>query len=80
MVEDLSKSILNALHISVFKGINIGGQFRLTHLQFINCILIFCVGLRRDVEKLAKNIDLYSTATYIKINVKKSSISREGTE
>jgi hypothetical protein len=57
------------------KGIRIGRSVFLSHLLFVNDILLFCDGSRRDAMKLKEILDLYCTATGKFMNLRKSTIS-----
>jgi hypothetical protein len=46
-----------------------------THLLFVDDVLIFCSGARRDAEKLATILDLFGKATGMEINRRKSTLS-----
>jgi hypothetical protein len=61
-----------------FKGIKIGNFFYLSHLLFVDDILIFYDGTRRDVIKLREIIDLYYTSIGMMINIGKSIVSFKG--
>lgn len=64
--------------IGAFKGIKIGNYFYLSHLLFLDDILIFNDESRRDVDKLKEILDIYYTTTRMLINVRKSSVSFTG--
>lgn len=49
-----------------------------THLLFVNDLLILFDGSRRDVAKLNKIIELFCKATGIRINIEKSKVSFYG--
>jgi hypothetical protein len=52
VVEGLSRLSKEANETSSFKGENFGGDCYVTHLFFINDIIIFCEGSRIASEKL----------------------------
>ena len=47
----------------------------ITHLLFVDDILIFCDGTRRDIIKLKEGILLLQVATSMLVNDEKSTIS-----
>ena len=47
----------------------------ITHLLFVDEILVFCDGSRRDVEKICQWLALFKRATRMQINGEKSTIS-----
>jgi hypothetical protein len=47
----------------------------ISHLLFVDDILIFCDGSRRDTDKLFEGITLFKRATGMLINDQKSSIT-----
>ena len=47
----------------------------LTHLLFVDDILLFCRGTRRDIDCLYRGINLFKIATGMMINLQKSSVS-----
>jgi hypothetical protein len=75
VVEGLSKAIAQAAYSGDFGGILISHNLRLTHLLFVDDILIFCNGSHRDAEKLKEILDLFLKATGMQINKRKSTIS-----
>ena len=58
-----------------FTGVHIGGQLAITHLLFVDDIMIFCSGDRRDTRVLKEILDLFSKATGMEINVEKSTLT-----
>jgi hypothetical protein len=57
------------------KGIKLGRSLYLIHLLFVDDIILFCDGSGRNVLKLKEILDLYCTASRMKVNLNKSSIS-----
>lgn len=64
-----SRVLTNARKNGSFKGVKIGGSFYLSHLLFVDNILIFHDGSRRDVKKLKEILELYCVATRMLVNV-----------
>jgi hypothetical protein len=59
IVEGLSRLIKEAIENGSFKGICIGPTCNITHLLFVDDILIFCEGTRRIVEKFKNILELF---------------------
>jgi hypothetical protein len=78
IVEGLSRLLKEAFENGSFKGVNIGTSCNITHLLFVDDILIFCEGSRRVVEKFRDIMDLFCKVTCMKINLQKSTISLWG--
>ena len=57
---------------------NIGGRFWLTHILFVDDILIFCDGSIRDMEKILYILELFFTVIGMKANEGKSNIPTKG--
>jgi hypothetical protein len=60
------------------KGINVGISYNITHLFFVDDILIFYEGSKRMLEKLYEIMDHFCEETSMKINIAKSMISLWG--
>jgi hypothetical protein len=78
--EGLSRAIVTARDRGYFQGISISPNKRVTHLLFVDDVLIFYSGLRRDVEKLAIILDLFGKAMSMQINSRKSTLSTHNME
>ena len=59
----------------VFEGIRIAANLNITHLLFVDGILVFCSGSFREAERLSKILILFCKATRMQINVQKSTIT-----
>jgi hypothetical protein len=75
VAEGLSRAILNAVRTGEFHGIQITTSQRLTHLLFVDDILIFCSGQRQDAEVLSNILSLFRSTTGMQINIQKSTLS-----
>ena len=75
MAEGLSRAINEAKRLGRFTGICIGDQLNITHLLFVDDVLIFCSRDRRDTRVLKEILDLFSKATGMDINVEKSTLT-----
>jgi hypothetical protein len=75
VVEGLSKAIENAVRLGDFQGIQVAPGMRITHLLFMDDILIFCSGRVGDTKILAEILSLFHSATGMQINVQKSTLT-----
>jgi hypothetical protein len=75
VAEGLSRAIIEAKSRGEFIGVSLSPTLRLSHLLFVDDVLIFCSGLRQDAEKLRSILDLFSRATGMQINGQKSTLS-----
>ena len=57
------------------KGIQISQHLHITHLLFVDDVLILCTGMVRDTNNLQEILDLFSKATRMEINSRKSTLS-----
>jgi len=74
VAERLNKFIKVAKENGHFGGIPIARDLYISHLLFVDDILIFCNGSRRDTDCLVEGIELFKRATGMLINVDKSSM------
>jgi hypothetical protein len=72
MVEGISRLIKKTLENGRLKGINIGTTCNITHLLFVDDILIFFEGTRRVIEKFKNILELFCKSTCMTINLDKS--------
>jgi hypothetical protein len=63
------------VNLGDFQGIMIAPGLRITHLLFIDDVIIFFSGQDRDDEKLAEILNLFCFATGMQINPNKSTLS-----
>lgn len=61
--EGLSRAIEEAKTHGEFQGISISPNLKVTHLLFVDDVLIFCNGLRNDAETLNNILGLFQRAT-----------------
>jgi hypothetical protein len=76
VAEGLSRVIIEAKAKGEFIGVSLSPTLRLSHLLFVDDVLIFCSGLRQDAEKLRSILDLFSRATCMQINGQKSELHK----
>ena len=75
VAEGLSRAILDAKRRGFFEGIKIATNLTITHLLFVDDILIFCNGSIREVEKLSEILHLFCKATWMQLNSHKYTIT-----
>jgi hypothetical protein len=75
VVEGLSRLLKEAMDNDSFKGVHIGTSCNVTHLLFVDDILIFYEGTKRVIEKFRDIMPLFCKATGVTINLQKSTIS-----
>jgi len=68
-------AIANAVRTGDFQGIQITVGLRITHLLFVDDVLISYIGWVQDVEVLAKILSLFRLTTGMQINIQKSTLS-----
>jgi hypothetical protein len=73
-----SRDFLEVKSNGDFKGIKMGRTIYLSHMLFVNGILIFSDCSIRDAHKLREILDLYCLATRMMVNVEKSAVSFMG--
>jgi hypothetical protein len=75
VAEGLSRALISAKNMGDFKGIKTSPNFIITHLLFVDDVLIFCSGRPRDAKTLAEILQLFRDATGMIINSQKSTLS-----
>jgi hypothetical protein len=78
IVEGLSRLLKEVEGNGSIKGVPIGVSCNITHLLFVDDILIFCEGTRRVIEKFKGIMDLFCKATRMVINMEKSMMTLWG--
>jgi hypothetical protein len=74
-VEGLSRFLDNAKCLRGLQGLQISQALYITHLLFVDDILIFYDGSKGDVEKLCQGLALFKRTSRTWINEKKTMIS-----
>jgi hypothetical protein len=74
MVEGLIISILTSEREVSIKGIQVTCLINLIHIHFVDGVMIFGVGTRKEMSRYDKILDLYYKETNTKVNVQKLSI------
>jgi len=75
VAEGLSRAIIEAHHEGRFQGIRVAPNLNITHLLFVDDVLIFCSGCRRESRVLKEILELFSKATGMEINAGKSTLT-----
>ena len=65
---------MDAKRRGFFEGMKVDANLNITNLLFIDVILIFYNGCRREISFIQEFLDLFVTSTGMVINVTKSSI------
>eukprot|EP01018_Ginkgo_biloba_P020280 Gb_31029 [translate_table: standard] len=78
VAEGSSRALLEVKRSGTNRDIKVGSLLCLTRLLFVDDILLFCDGSRRDALKLREVLDLYCSATGILVNIGKSIVSFMG--
>ena len=66
--EGLIQMILDARRRGDIKGIEVAVNLNITHLLFIDEILVFSNGSRFDIRLIKHNLDLFLKVTVLSIN------------
>ena len=75
VAEGLSRALRGARADGRFSGIQIAPNLNITHLLFVDDVLIFCSGTKGESKVLKEILDLFSKATGMEINAGKSSLT-----
>jgi len=75
VAECLSRYLIEAKSVGSFRGIKISQGLYISHLLFVDDILILCDGLIQDIGKLCEGLLLFKQATGMEINAQNSSIT-----
>ena len=71
VAEGLSRSLREAKRLGSLKSIRISQQLHITHLLFVDDVLILCSGSVRDTNTIFYILELFSKATGMEINSRK---------
>ena len=74
VVKSLSRLIKIYKRYDSTKGIRMGESIPLTHLLFVDDILLFIMGTKGEEKKFKEMMDLYRKTTRMEVNIDKSSI------
>ena len=75
VAEGLSRAIRAARAAGHFSRIQLAPNLVITHLLFVDDVLIFCSGTRGDTRALQGILELFAKATGMEINFCKSSLT-----
>eukprot|EP00253_Pinus_taeda_P010579 PITA_10579 len=76
--EGLSKLISNAKRSGLVKGLEVAVNFFISHLLFVDDILLFTNGSQNEIKELKSILDMFLKVTGLQINSRKSQIILEG--
>ena len=75
VVDGLKRAILDAKRRGLFEGLLITSSMSISHLLFVDGILIFCKDSKREAKRLLDILKLFCKATGMQINLQKSSLT-----
>ena len=75
VAEGLSRALRASRDEGRFSGIQIAPNLNITHLLFVDDVLIFCLGTKGDSRALQEILELFTKATGMEINSGKSSLT-----
>jgi hypothetical protein len=75
VIEGFSNAIGNVARIGEFQGIQVTPGMRITHLLFVDDVLIFCSGRVGDAEILTEILSLFRSSIGMQINIQKSTLT-----
>ena len=75
VVEGLSRAILDAKRRGQFEGIKIDTHLNITHLVFVDDILLFCSGSIQEAENISAILQIFCKATGMMLSEHKSTIT-----
>ena len=75
MAEGLSRSLREAKRMGTLKGIKVTHQLFITHLMFVDYVLIFYLCSATNTATIINILKLFSKATRMDINIGKSIFS-----
>ena len=74
VAEGLSRALKEVIRLGKFTGLQLAQNLNISHLLFVDDILIFCSGSVRDLRTLDDILKIFSKATGMDINVGKSTV------
>ena len=74
VVEDISKYIMEARILRIVQGVKVGKQESLSHLLFIDDVLLLCFGSDKEGDSLHEILKLYGRVVGIEVNDTKSTL------
>eukprot|EP00253_Pinus_taeda_P002842 PITA_02842 len=78
VAEGLSQLLLKAKREGSIKGLEVAGNLFITHLLFVDDILLFCNGSLFEFKKIKEVLELFMRATGMLVNYRKSQLITEG--
>lgn len=77
VAKGLSNALKEVKRQGTLKGIQISPNLFITHLLFVDDVLIFCYGLVRDSHTLREILDLFSKLTGMEVNAGESTLTTD---
>jgi hypothetical protein len=74
VVDDLSRLIVQAIERNLIKGIKLSQAVSISHLLFVDDVILFGAGLVQEVKAWANILDIFCKATGMQISATKSMI------
>ena len=74
VAEDLSKYIMEARRLRIVQGVKVGKRESLSHLLFIDDVLLLCFGSDKEGDSLHEILKLYGKDAGMKVNDTKSTL------
>ncbi|KAL4282828.1 hypothetical protein GQ457_16G022450 [Hibiscus cannabinus] len=73
--EALSKLLLRAVEVNLFKGVEVGTNgFAVSHCQFANDLLIFADARVESIHNIKRTLRLFEAVSGLKLNLRKSKL------
>ena len=72
VVEGLSRIIKEVVGQNEFQGPLVGNFLSLSHLLFVDDVLLFCYGNERNLKKLLESLDLFCDDTCMEVDYNNS--------
>ena len=75
VTKGLSRFLQDVVRRGELTGLILALGINLRHMLFVNDILLFCRGTKRDINYLHRGLNLFKTTTGMMINLQKSTLS-----
>ena len=74
VAENLSKYIMEARRLRIVQGVKVGKRESLSHLLFIDDVLLLCFGSNKEGDSLNEMLTLYGRVVGMEVNDTKSTL------
>jgi hypothetical protein len=74
VAESLSRIMKEAIGSGHLRGVLVGRSMAISHLLFVDDVLIFCFGEEEELKQTLNSLDLFCVGTGIETNFQKSTI------